>query len=501
MRRKVRPEKRTTKKRSELAMHLLHELRGHVHAGQRIGVAVSGGADSVALLYLLLEIREPLGIVLFVLHFNHQLRGKASRADEAFVMRLAALHGLPFFSGNENVAARSKRDGANLEDTARRARYAFFARVAEQERLDKVAVAHTAEDQAETVLAHILRGTGIAGLGGIHPEAGVVFRPLLGFHREELRKYLRARRQDWREDRTNRDMKRMRARIRYKLLPFLEKKFSADAVGHLCQLASLAREDDAWLESSAELRLFLSAKEEKGAWCVPLRELIPPQVQEGKAEDGHAQLTRRAPEAMSKRLIRRLVKRVKPRSGQLSAVHVEAVLRLAVKAEGGKSLRLPGGVEVRRERHWLAFRAMGDREDSDTATKNYAFPVDLSSGLALVRLVEHSVALRFRVIDWPREGRETKCTGAVLDRGCLSAPLVVRNWQPGDTVHLHGHQKRHRLSRLLNEAGVSRWDKRSWPVLTSGGRIAWARGLAVAAEFAAGASTRAGVVIEEVPLT
>jgi tRNA(Ile)-lysidine synthase len=102
------------------------------------------------------------------------------------------------------------------------------------------------------------------------------------------------------------------------------------------------------------------------------------------------------------------------------------------------------------------------------------------------------------VIDWPAQGRETSVTGAVLDRERLRVPLVVRNWRPGDLVQPLGHQKRHRLSRLLNELGVSRWEKVSWPVLTSGGRIAWVRGLPVAAEFAISDSTRTGVVITEV---
>lgn len=494
MRKTIRSDTRDEKKRSALAMRLLCELRGRVQPGQRIGVAVSGGADSVALLHLLLEIRERLGIVLFVLHFNHQLRGKASRADEAFVMRLAALHGLPFFAGHENVARRSKRERANLEDTARRARYAYFASLSTKENLDKIAVAHAAEDQAETVLAHILRGTGLAGLGGIHPESGVVFRPLLGFRRGDLRKYLRSRRQRWREDATNRDTKRMRARIRHKLLPFLEKEFSPATVEHLCQLANLAREDDAWLQSSAELRLFLSATEHQNQWRIPLRELLP--LPNGKTEGRDASWTRQAPEAICKRLIREMVKRVKPRSGQLSAVHVDAVLRLVVQRESGKVVRLPGGVEVRRERECLAFRPVFG---PSTEREPYAVLVDISSGRALVQLVEHSYAVEFRVIDWPLQGRETRSTGAVLDRDSLTLPLVVRNWQPGDAVQLLGHQKRHKLSRLLNEAGVSRWEKVSWPVLTSGGKIAWARGLTVAAEFAAGPSTRTGVVIDEVP--
>ena len=257
------------------------------------------------------------------------------------------------------------------------------------------------------------------------------------------------------------------------------------------------------MESSAELRLFLNAKEDKGAWHISLRDLISPHPLPGEHKNTDELWSRQSPEAMSKRLIRLLVKKVKPRSGQLSSIHVDAVLHLAQQPNSGKSLQLPGGVEVRRERDSLSFRPMprNSAAPSPSASKPYSYAVDLPSGQADVTLMEHSYALRFRVIDWPPQGRETSVTGAVLDRKRLRVPLVVRNWRPGDLLQPLGHQKRHRLSRLLNEAGVSRWEKVSWPVLTSGGEIAWTRGLPVAADFAVGSSTRAGVVITEVPLS
>jgi len=503
MPKKTLPRKAEVRKRTEPAERLSHHLRAYhfVRPGQRVGVAVSGGADSVGLLLLLLELREELGIVLSIAHFNHKLRGRASDADERFVAKLAAKHGLPFFVEHEDIAGKAERERANLEDVARRARYAFFERLVQSGELDKVAVAHTADDQAETVLAHIFRGTGLAGLAGIYPQAGPVFRPLLKMRRRELRVYLRARGQAWREDPTNRDRKRTRARIRWRLMPLLEKEFQPAVVEHLCQLAERAREDDAWLESSAELRVFLSAKEEKGEWRISNADLIAPRAERTEPKDGEQLWSQRSAEAMSKRMIRLLAKKAKPRSGQLSAMHVDAVLQLAQQADSGKCLHLPGGVEVRRERDALCFRPMNENQTNGPAVEGYTYPVDLGPGVTEVRLAKLSCALRFTVIDWSAEGRETKVTGAVFDRDALRVPLVVRNWRPGDAVQLLGHQKRHKLSRLLNEAGVSRWEKGSWPVLECGGRIAWVRGLPVAAEFAVRKCTREGVVITEVPFT
>src|SRR5438309_6329507 len=235
--------------RSLLACMQSEEL---LRPGDRVGVAVSGGADSVSLLLLLLELRKKLGIVLSVVHFNHKLRGKASDADQAFVAKLAAKHGLEFHAACVDVAKKAKKERANLEDAARRARYDYFRTLAESGACGRIAVAHTADDQAETVLAHLLRGTGLTGLGGIHPVAGPIIRPLLRVRRSELRHFLRARKQTWREDATNRAAKKMRGRIRKKLLPLLEKQFQPAIVEHLATLADLAREDEAFLNALVE---------------------------------------------------------------------------------------------------------------------------------------------------------------------------------------------------------------------------------------------------------
>ncbi len=156
-------------------------------AGDRVGVAVSGGADSVALLHLLEDLRPTLGMNLAVLHFNHQLRGAESDADEQFVASLASQLSLELFTSREDVASVARANGWNLEDAGRRLRYAFFSSVADAGHVVRVAVAHTADDQAETVLARLLRGTGPAGLASIYPVKGCIVRPLLGIRRHELR--------------------------------------------------------------------------------------------------------------------------------------------------------------------------------------------------------------------------------------------------------------------------------------------------------------------------
>ena len=485
-----------------LERRILAELkkREMILPGDRVGVAVSGGADSVALLLLLLELREKLGVVLSVVHFNHKLRGRASDGDEKFVAKLAAKHGLEFHSTSVYVAKKAKEDRANLEDAARRARYDYFRSLAESGVCGRVAVAHTADDQAETVLAHLLRGTGLAGLGGIHPVAGPVIRPLLGIRRGELRSFLRTRKQNWREDVTNQDTKRMRARIRKKLLPLLQKQFQPAIVEHLASLAMLAREDEAFLDALAGARMKSLVQKKDEQWRIVIDDLIAVGTPvESNTESTEATDKAARTRALSTRMVRRIVAGVKAHAGQLGAGHVEAVLQMARSGHNGSSLTLPGGVTVRRDRDALVFHAIenGSARHPQSSQKKYEYKIDLEKGQAEVSVAELGCVFRLRVIDWPPKRGETRRDEAVLDRDRLQFPLVLRHWRPGDRLRPQGYRGVHKLKRLLNEKRVSRWERDGWPVLASGGEIVWARGFPAATEFAANERTRAGIVIAE----
>ena len=203
-----------------------------LHPGDRVGVAVSGGADSVALLRLFLELRAELGVVLSVVHFDHKLRGAESDADQQFVADLASQNKLDFHCESGDVARYSTAKRLSLETAAREMRYGFFKRLLLEGRMTRVATAHTLHDQAETVLLRIIRGAGTRGLAGIYPWLSVsssqfsacnrsaiehreqacasIVRPLLGVRRSEVEAYLASLGQSWREDSSNRDLRHAR---------------------------------------------------------------------------------------------------------------------------------------------------------------------------------------------------------------------------------------------------------------------------------------------------
>jgi tRNA(Ile)-lysidine synthase len=492
-----------------LARRLLRSLRhaGMLRAGERLGVGVSGGADSVGLLLLLLELCDELGIVLSVAHLNHKLRSAFSDGDEKFVAKLAAKHGLVFHAESVDVAAKAKRERANLEDAARRARYDFFSRLVADGRVDRVAVAHTADDQAETVLAHILRGTGLAGLGGIHPRTESVVRPLLGVRRAELRAYLRAKKQNWREDATNQDTARMRARIRKKLLPLLEKQFQSGVVEHLASLAQFAREDEEFLELLARDCCDSLVRKTGVEARISLEDLLQPLKRENIYAEGTENAeNREKTSALTKRMLHRLIEESKSGAGQMTGRHIAAVVALALQGENGKVVQLPGGVDVRRERDDLVFcanasrpgrRILGKRGAGSSSAAQYEYKLDFENGEVALRVPQAGCVFRLRVIDWVAKRGDTSKSGAVLDRDQVRLPLVLRNWRFGDQLRPAGHQKAHKLKRLLNEKRISRWERDGWPVLTSGGVLVWARGFPVVAGFAANERTRTGILIAE----
>jgi tRNA(Ile)-lysidine synthase len=478
---------------------------GLIREGDRVGVAVSGGADSVALLLLLVAVKRKLGIALSVLHFNHKLRGPAADADEKFVGALARKYKLPFYSSSAAVKAIAKSDKANLEATARRLRYSFLGQAADEHRLDKIAVAHTADDQAETVLAHILRGSGLTGLGGIHPQVDKIVRPLLSVSRADLRLYLKAHRQTWREDATNRDTAKTRARIRKKLVPLLRKEFQPRIVEHLTALSSHARQDDTLLQHLAQERLRTSLEMIPEGARIRIADLLPPDIQESTFEQIEGQSSEQAASTgLSGRLVRLIVSRMKSErtklrndtfsSGEFTARHVTQVLELARHGKTGSSLPLPGNIEVRRHRDTLVFCAKGSTTHS---VHEYEYKIDSLPDRNTIRVPELGCVFRFTVIDWHAQRGETRVSGEVLDGARLIFPLTLRNWRHGDRFCAIGHTKPEKLKRLFNEKGIDRWQRAGWPVVVNGEELAWSRIFGASAKFAAHAGTKTGIVIVE----
>ena len=495
--------------RTPLEQSVLNNVRNArmILPGDRIGVAVSGGADSVALLRILENLRDELGVTLSVVHFDHMLRGDASTSDAQFVADLARDSGLQIVTAREDVAAEAARNGWNLEDAARRLRYAFFERVCATGQVTRIAVAHTAQDQAETVLAHLIRGTGPTGLAGIYPTAGSVIRPLLGTDRQDLREYLRTKNQAWREDATNRDTRRLRARIREKLLPVLEHDFAPSIVAHLGELARLAGEQEAFFSAIVEDRFRSFVRDAGDPVTVDVCDLLLPLKLDldQNIPSAASNSTRIAPlRALTERLIRRLYESVRGDCKDLSAQHVEQVIRLARESTSGHRLELPGNIIVERSFGKLRFsytdtgRLSPSAKETAAEANNYQHVVSLpDSGAATVSIPELGSRFRLKVIDWTLQARDTKSDGEALDAGLLRGSLILRNWRPGDAYRPYGRRQARKLKQMFLAGRIPLRDRARWPVLECGGQVVWTRGMAPADDFCARSRTQVAVLIEE----
>lgn len=219
---------------------------------QRIILAVSGGLDSVTMLALFFEIKDELGIELAVLHLNHGLRGEESDDDQAFVKELAEQYKLPFFSKTVDTLTFKKKNKLSLEDAARKLRYKFFEETLSNVDADSLATAHTADDQAETVIDHFLRGSGMLGLAGMKTRRDCYIRPMLCFFRIELETYSSQKKLVYREDSSNRDLNFKRNRIRYELIPYLKKNFNSNIGATLNRSANIFRDTENHLKAVAK---------------------------------------------------------------------------------------------------------------------------------------------------------------------------------------------------------------------------------------------------------
>jgi tRNA(Ile)-lysidine synthase len=344
----------------------------------------------------------------------------------------------------------------------------------------------------------LLRGTGLAGLAGIYPVAGRIIRPLLEVERAELREFLTRLGQPWREDATNQDTARTRARIRHRLIPILQRDFDPAAVTRLARLASHARENENFWRALEDERLqALATRESRGAISLNVADLLSPLAELAQTDGAatHWSASASAPTmALTRRLVRRIFADVRGSREQLTARHVRSVLDLATKSQSGSRIELPG-IRVERIFDRLVFTSAAET----AAKKSFSYSVSPPGPAEPASVVVTEIQRRFnlKLVDWPPAERDTVAGRGALDFDRVRWPLVLRNWRPGDSYRPHGSRRVRKLKRLLLESRVPRSDRESWPVLTSGTEVIWASGCPAAEQLAPHPGTRIGLVIVE----
>lgn len=445
-----------------------------ISRGDRVLAAVSGGADSVCMLHALYSLKDKLGFKLYCAHLNHGLRGEDADRDEKFVADMCGRLGIKFFSKKLAAGYLSSEKGVTVEEAGRNARYEFFDELRQKHKLDKLATAHNKNDNVETVLMRILRGTGIDGLGGIpRVRADGVVRPLLEISRAEIEEYCVANGLEFCTDKTNFENDYTRNKIRNELLPYLEKNFGG-ASAAISRLSETAAADASFLNEYAE-RLYAR---------------LGSPMTDKKMVVLHAESLKMIRYSVASRVVR--IAADKAMQGvRLEKKHVDSVLSLLDK-ETGAAADLPCGLRAELQYGWVHFES-GDCGESAALCDENGFFAELEvGGCCVIESLNKKISLRTEKRDYKPKINET-----VLDFEQLEGKqLFLRNRRSGDRMVRFADGRTKKIKNILIDAKISRRDRDKIPLLCTGNEVLAVVGLCVSEKYRIKKSTERILVIE-----
>jgi tRNA(Ile)-lysidine synthase len=439
-------------------------------SGDKVIVAVSAGPDSICLLDLLNGFSGELGISLIVAHFDHGLRGDEDEFETELSRDMAQSMGLPF---ETEKASHLYKDIPSLEDRARTARYSFLENVRIKYKAQKIAMGHNLNDQAETVLMRLLRGTGTSGLAGIPPvRDGRIIRPLIDVTRDEVMDYIKANDLPYAVDSSNDSRKHLRNRIRHELVPVML-QYQPRLLERLGTFSNVMRSDDAFLESMAldwiDKESIKAGNKEISVAVSPLRNL---------------------PSALKTRVIRNLIKQIDGSFYPVEYDHVESVLKLLDNNQPQCYVDLPNGIVVKKTYQTLYFISkasphpnpfpQGKREFSLSIEGPGTYHLNVTGQILILEYINASANLTI----------ERDLSIAYLDADKLNYPLTARNFQPGDRfvpMGMKGHKK---VKNFFIDLKIPSEERALTPVLTSGSEIVWLCGFRIDDRFKVAPETK-----------
>ncbi|MGQ9602047.1 MAG: tRNA lysidine(34) synthetase TilS [Candidatus Bipolaricaulia bacterium] len=438
-----------------------------VSPGERVLVAVSGGIDSIVLLYLLYELREELGIALAVGHLDHRIRGEEAQADAEFVAGEAEKLGLPLILEARDVPAYAEERGLSLEEAAREVRYKFLEEAAAKVGAAKIALGHHRDDLVETLLLNLIRGAGLSGLRGMAPVRGRLIRPLIDCSRAEIAAFAHERGLSYRQDRTNLEKRFLRNRIRMELLPLLE-GYRPRVAERLARTAQVLDEAASYLEGLASERLAEMVLARGESELILNRE-------EFLVEEPFLQTL----------ILREAVRRLRGSLRDLEFEHLRKMRELSGQKEGRAELHLPGGLSFLRrgERLILSSKA----EPKEARPLAYEFPLRLGENTFDQLGWEFTLEEVEPVLELELERAPLK---AMIDGDRINKPLSVRNWRPGDRFRPLGMKGIKKLQDFFVDEKVPR-EERVWvPLVCDRRGIVWVVGLRLSEDYKVTAGTK-----------
>lgn len=426
--------------------------------GDKVLVGVSGGADSTALLHALKMLQTAVNMEIFVVHVHHGLRGEAADEDAHFVEELCRNWSIPFYLKKANVRQIAGQWGVSEEEAGRSVRYSFFDEVLTGIQGQKIALAHHQDDQAETILHNIIRGTGLKGLGGMKPiRDGKYIRPFLEVSRSEILNYCTIHCIAYQEDASNNDLIYTRNRIRHQLIPMIEEQFNPDFKASLTRMSEIIREDEAFLSQYCRQLYEEHVGWEKNTVKIPLPFLLG------------------CPLAVQRRLVRLGLEKFNQQLSGIQHVHVDAVLKAAKHSKTGAVIKLPGRISAFKNYDALEI----SRDISSEAVSPFWYQLDIPGEVYIPEL-----DVRIWVREAAKENVYRSCRRCIyIDRDQLQGKLAVRSRRNGDRFKPFGMKGTKKLSDYFIDQKIPKNRRDKIPLVVDESNIVWVAGCQIHEDY------------------
>lgn len=432
-----------------------------IEKGDKVIAGISGGADSVCLLFVLLEMQKIFGIEVVAVHVNHGIRGDAAQADEDFTVQLCREKGIKCVVYHENVESIAKKRKQSVEEAGRNVRREAFVKTLREEKGTKIAMAHHQNDNAETLLMNLARGAGLKGLGGIRPVNGNVIRPLLCVTRREIEEYLTKKGVSWCQDQTNDEDDYTRNRLRHSVIPVLEEQVNQAAVQHMNEAMEQIRMTWEYMDEQAERAMDS---------CVT------------RTQEGDIQIRKEPfiekPDVIQRILVRKCLIEAAGSERDLSMVHVEAVMDLFGK-QNGRSLSLPYSVKAVRNYEGVILKKEDDTAYMKRADSGGFGPYILNiPGMTQIRELNLTICCRIfeKPDDFSVKQIPQKNYTKWLDYDIIKGNLIVRTRQSGDRIVIDRSGRSQKLKAYLINEKIPAHKRDSLPLIADEDQILWVVG-------------------------
>ena len=414
-----------------------HEL---IQKGDKIVVGLSGGPDSVCLLHILSRLKEELDLEIYAAHLNHQIRGIEAQKDAFYISKLCEEMGITFFIKSINVPEYCEKNGVSIEEGARKLRYEMFYEIKNNTRANKIAIGHNLNDQAETILMRMMRGTGLQGLKGIeYIRDGVIIRPILDIERNDIEEYCKQNKLNPRIDKTNLESIYTRNKIRLELIPYMKDNFNSNIIESIVRMGNSLRSDNDYIESEALIKF----KEVSNIKSDSVELNLNPYIN--------------LHNSMKVRILRNSIKHILGDTNFIDQRHIDDIIELEDESKIDKVINLPRGIYVYRKKNSIILT------NKEIVIEEIEFCYNIpSNGFIKVKEIGTIIETQVVSIDkYKRSKSDKSCKW--FDFNKIKGGIVVRNRRSGDKIKLSGGSKK--IKDLFIDIKIPKEDRCKVPVI------------------------------------